>query len=129
MTRTEGVTIRGSDREPESFAALFDLYFVAIHHYLARRVGPDLADELASETFAVALRERRRFDPARSGARPWLYGIAANLLRHYWRSERAAPGLRRDRARSRLRRRPLGGGRPARCSSCWSGARRRDSSA
>jgi RNA polymerase sigma factor (sigma-70 family) len=82
------MTIRGSGREPESFAALFDLYFVAIHHYLARRVGPDLADELASETFAVALRERRRFDPARSGARPWLYGIAANLLRHHWRSER-----------------------------------------
>src|SRR5207248_11325061 len=52
-----------------------------------RRVGPASADELAAETFAVAFRNRDRLHPARP-VRPWLYGIAANLMRHHWRKER-----------------------------------------
>ena len=40
------------------------------------------------ETFAVAFRNWDRLDPARP-VRPWLYGIAANLMRHYWRKERS----------------------------------------
>lgn len=53
-----------------------------------RRVGAQLADELAAETFAVAFSRRGGFDPRHADARPWLYGIAANLLRNHRRSER-----------------------------------------
>ena len=45
------------------------------------------ADDLTSETFAVAFRNWDKLDPARP-ARPWLYGIASNLMRHHWRKER-----------------------------------------
>jgi RNA polymerase sigma-70 factor (ECF subfamily) len=50
-------------------------------------VGRDLADELAAETFAVAF-ERRATCQATGGVLPWLYGIATNLLRRRWRTER-----------------------------------------
>jgi RNA polymerase sigma factor (sigma-70 family) len=70
-----------------SFEAVFEAEFASLHRYLARRVGPAAADELAAETFAVAFRNWDRVDPARS-VRPWLYGIAANLMRHHWRKER-----------------------------------------
>lgn len=46
-----------------------------------------LADDLAAETFATAYTNWDRFDESRA-LRPWLYGIAANLLRHHWRKER-----------------------------------------
>jgi len=67
---------------------IFDRHFVAIHRYLHRRVGRELAEDLAAETFAVALRRRAGHDPHRADARPWLFGIAANLLRHHRRTER-----------------------------------------
>ena len=70
-----------------SFEAVFETEFASLHRYLARRIGPAAADELAAETFAVALRNWDRLDPARP-VRPWLYGIAANLVRHHWRKER-----------------------------------------
>jgi RNA polymerase sigma factor (sigma-70 family) len=70
-----------------SFEAVFAAEFASLHRYLARRVGPAAADELAAETFAVAFRNWDRVDPARP-VRPWLYGIAANLMRHHWRKER-----------------------------------------
>jgi RNA polymerase sigma-70 factor (ECF subfamily) len=66
---------------------LFDRHFAAVHRYLARRVGREVADDLASLCFTVAFERRGSFDPAFADARPWLYGIAANLLRQHWRAE------------------------------------------
>ena len=79
------------------FAAIFDRHYDAVHRYLARRVGADLADDLAAEAFTEAFDFRARFDTGRSDARPWLFGIATNLLRHHQRSE-----ARRLRAYARV---------------------------
>ena len=70
-----------------SFEEAFEAEFVSLHRYLARRLGASAADDLAADTFAVAFRSWDRLDPARP-VRPWLYGIAANLVRHHWRKER-----------------------------------------
>lgn len=70
-----------------SFDEAFAAEFAPLHRYLARRVGSATADELAAETFTVAVRNWNRLDPDRP-VRPWLYGIAANLMRHHWRKER-----------------------------------------
>jgi len=70
------------------FAEIFDRHFDAIHRYLVRRVGRQLADDLAAETFVEAFRVRDRYDETRPNARPWLHGIAANLVRHHHREER-----------------------------------------
>jgi len=70
-----------------SFDAAFEAEFAPLHRYLARRLGVSAADDLAAETFAVAFRSWDRLDPERP-VRPWLYGIAANLVRHHWRKER-----------------------------------------
>jgi RNA polymerase sigma factor (sigma-70 family) len=88
--------IRDSWGEAGLFGAIFDRHAVAIHRYLARRVGASLADDLTAETFLVAFRGRARYDVAHADARPWLYGIAANLLRREQRSE-----LRQYRALAR----------------------------
>jgi RNA polymerase sigma factor (sigma-70 family) len=89
--------IAASRAEPRVFATVFDRHYDAVHRYLARRVGPDLADDLAAETFTEAFDVRFRFDTAHPDARPWLFGIATNLLRHHHRGE-----ARRLRAYARL---------------------------
>jgi RNA polymerase sigma factor (sigma-70 family) len=88
--RTDAEAIAASLDEPRAFVDVFDRHFDAIHRYLRRRVGSQIADELASETFAQAFEHRKRFDLNRPNARPWLYGIAHNLLRHHYRSEERA---------------------------------------
>ena len=84
---TDADAIRASCADPAAFEAVFDRHFDAIHRYLSRRVGTDLADELAAEAFAVAFRKRRRYDASRADARPWLYGIATNLVSRHRRTE------------------------------------------
>lgn len=46
-----------------------------------------IADELAAETFVIAFRQRSRYDSRHEDARPWLYGIATNLVRRARRQE------------------------------------------
>lgn len=79
--------IAASAVTPADFAAIFDRHFDAVHGYLQRRIGPDLADELSAETFLVAFDKRARYDVSRPDARPWLFGIATNLLRRHHRDE------------------------------------------
>jgi RNA polymerase sigma factor (sigma-70 family) len=88
--------IERSWREPDRFADVFDRHFADIHGYVARRLGAGLADDLAAETFLVAFDRRRRYDLAHRSARPWLYGIASNLVARHRRAE-----LRRYRALAR----------------------------
>jgi RNA polymerase sigma-70 factor (ECF subfamily) len=92
----DSVAIERSWREPDRFAEVFDRHYADIHGYVARRLGTGLADDLAAETFLVAFDRRRRFDVAYPSARPWLYGIASNLVARHRRAE-----LRRYRALAR----------------------------
>jgi RNA polymerase sigma factor (sigma-70 family) len=70
------------------FGKLFDRHFAEINRFVARRVGASLADEIVAETFVQAFRSRGRYDSQTADARPWLFGIATNLTRRHWRSER-----------------------------------------
>lgn len=79
--------IGDSVRRPERFAAIFDRHAPHIQRYLARRLGRQIADDLVAETFLVAFGKRGRYDLARPNARPWLYGIATNLVSQHHRDE------------------------------------------
>jgi RNA polymerase sigma factor (sigma-70 family) len=70
-----------------SFDAAFDAEFSRLNLFLRRRVGAATADDLSAETFAIAYARWERFDQARP-VRPWLYGIASNLVLRHWRDER-----------------------------------------
>jgi RNA polymerase sigma factor (sigma-70 family) len=83
----DAMVIEASCREPERFAEIYDAYFMEIHNYVERRLGRGTADDLAAETFLAAFRQRKRYDRARGDARPWLYGIATNLIRRHRRRE------------------------------------------
>ena len=79
--------ISASATTPAEFAAIFDRHFDAVHAYLQRRIGRDLADELSAEAFLLAFDGRARYDLSRPDARPWLFGIATNLLHRHRRHE------------------------------------------
>jgi RNA polymerase sigma factor (sigma-70 family) len=74
--------------DPDDFEAAFHQHFEPVYRFIARRVGAALAEDLAAETFATAYRRRASFEHARGSLRSWLYGIATNLVRNHWRSEK-----------------------------------------
>ncbi|HKE51810.1 MAG TPA: RNA polymerase sigma factor [Actinomycetes bacterium] len=84
---SDAAEIELSLRHPERFAVIFDRYAGQIHRYAARRLGPAAADDIVADAFLIAFRHRSRYDTSQASARPWLYGIATNLISRHRRSE------------------------------------------
>lgn len=84
----DALIIGASLEEPYRFEEIFDRHYQTVRRYAQRAVGPDAGEEVAAQAFLEAFAHRERFDAAYSSARPWLLGIATNLIRHHARSER-----------------------------------------
>jgi RNA polymerase sigma factor (sigma-70 family) len=87
---------RSVAEDPAVFVEVLRRHGQAVHAYLARRCGGDDADDLLSEVWLHAFEARASYDRRWPDARPWLYGIARNVLRAHWRRRRRplAPGDR-----------------------------------
>jgi RNA polymerase sigma factor (sigma-70 family) len=83
----DATVIELSCHEPEQFALLFNRHAPRVQRYVARRLGPDAADDIVAETFLLAFRQRESYDLARGDALPWLYGIATHLIGRHRRQE------------------------------------------
>jgi RNA polymerase sigma-70 factor (ECF subfamily) len=78
---------------PVCFVQVFDRHGRAVHAYLVRRAGLQVADDVFDEVWLQAFASRAHFDERCPDARPWLYGIARNVLRSHFRARaRVAPG-------------------------------------
>ena len=73
----------------DAFVEVVERHEVAVGSYLSRRVGRDAAEDLLGEVWVAAFESRRSYDQSYADARPWLYGVALNRLRRYWRSRPA----------------------------------------
>lgn len=82
-----------------AFEQFYRRYQGPVLGYHLRRTGsPELAFDLASETFAAMVASVERFDPERGSAVGWLFGIASNKLGTALRAGRVE-----DEARRRIR--------------------------
>ena len=84
----DSAAMAASITNPAEFALLFDRHFDVVHGYIRKRVGRSLADDLASQTFLIAFDRRAEYDQTRPNARPWLLGIATNLIHGKRRQEK-----------------------------------------
>jgi RNA polymerase sigma factor (sigma-70 family) len=88
--------IQGGDTA--AFAELFDRYARDVYNFVFRRMASwDLAEELTSAVFMEAWRRRTEVEVEHISLRPWLFGVALNLLRNRSRSVQ-----RRGAAEARL---------------------------
>jgi RNA polymerase sigma factor (sigma-70 family) len=79
-----------ADGRVSAFPELMRRHGAAIHAYLLRRSSRDAADDLLGEVFLRAYAAVTRYDQRWPDARPWLYGIARNVLREHRRQLREA---------------------------------------
>ena len=121
--------------DTEAFGRLYERHAVAVEAFCLRRTADRVAaEEATSEVFLELWRRRQRLTVPGDSARPLLLGIALNVLRHRWRTERRhratmrrlhetveGRGRRRSPRRRRWRRSPA----RAASSSVYHGARPR----
>lgn len=75
--------MRQTEPDPR-LIGLFEKHYAEVLAYCVRRIGPDEAEDVAAEVFAIAW---RRLDDIRmESARAWLYGTARGVISNRWRS-------------------------------------------
>lgn len=75
------------DGDPVAFERVFDRHADLIYRFVRRRTGdPDLAEEVVSQAFLEAWRQRKRIRLLDGSLRSWLLGVASNLVKRHWRS-------------------------------------------
>ena len=89
MTSDAELIGRSQAGDGQAFMEVISRHEGAVGAYLARRVGREAAEDLLGEVWVAAFESRGTYDRSFAGARPWLYGVALNRLRHYWRSRPA----------------------------------------
>jgi DNA-directed RNA polymerase specialized sigma24 family protein len=57
--------------------------------YLVRRVGTGPAEALLGDVWVGAFASRGSYDQSFADARPWLFGIARNVLHSHWRKAKS----------------------------------------
>jgi RNA polymerase sigma-70 factor (ECF subfamily) len=85
---TDAEIFQRSIRDPDAFREIFERHASAVHAYARKRIGMTAGEEILSQTFLTAFEKRTRFDTSYESARPWLLGIATNIIRHHLREER-----------------------------------------
>jgi RNA polymerase sigma-70 factor (ECF subfamily) len=79
--------------EPEAMSRFYELYFDRVYGYVRRMLGEDhSAEDVTQDIFVHIQRSAKSFDPARE-LDPWVFTIATNKVRDYWRSRRHRDGL------------------------------------
>jgi len=84
---TDAEIVERSRYGPAVFGELYDRHGPDIYRYAARRAGDFVAEDVMAETFLIAFERRLSFVGSAEAVRPWLFGIATNLLHRHHRAE------------------------------------------
>lgn len=83
----EAIIERAARGDREAMAAIVAENYPAVYRFCARRLGPDLGQDAAQESFLIAQKQVRRFE-RQSKLSTWLFGIAHNVCRNLARKRR-----------------------------------------
>ncbi len=89
MSFTEKEQIELAQKNKHEFVRLYDQHFEAIYHFLLARIQKQqLAEDLSSATFMIALEKIDQYRYEGKPFRAWLYRIALNEINQYFRQEK-----------------------------------------
>jgi RNA polymerase sigma-70 factor, ECF subfamily len=89
MAGSSGGESRTAEAERKAFDSIYRRHGDEIYRFCLRRLrNTALAEEAMATVFLEAWRRRGEVDLVTRPARPWLYGVARNVLRNQYRRQR-----------------------------------------
>ena len=81
--------VKASVKDARKFGIIYDRYFEGIFNFVYRRTDDeDLASDLTSQSFLMALQNIKRYEYRGLPISAWLYRIASNEVNKYYRQSK-----------------------------------------
>ncbi len=97
MNDERSLLARAQDLDKEAIAQIHDAYHAPIYRYISFRVDdPQTVEDLTSEVFVRFVHALRRRRGPTENVRAWLYGVASNVVKEHYRSQRRRSLTRLD---------------------------------
>lgn len=91
---SEAKLIQKIKAHPEEFGQVYDTYYALLFNYCYKRLSDfDTAKDICSETFLKAFLNIHKFNYRGISLRSWLYKIASNEIKLYYRSKKYRPSI------------------------------------
>ncbi|MCL1918267.1 MAG: sigma-70 family RNA polymerase sigma factor [Peptococcaceae bacterium] len=80
----------GSTQEDlRSFEAIYNHFYVPVYRFFTKRlVSKELCEDLTNDVFYSCLKNYDRYDPAKATVATWVYSIANNRIKNYYRDKK-----------------------------------------
>ena len=87
----DDMLVSAARQDSEAVGRLYDKYYSKVLNYIYRcTFDSAVTEDLTSNVFLAALRHLERYGWQRIAFRAWLYRIATNEVRMYWRQQKRA---------------------------------------
>ena len=73
----------------ESFEMIYNKYYIPVYSFFRKRLSSkEICEDLTSEVFYSCLKSFDKYDPAKSTVATWIYVVANNKLKNYYRDRK-----------------------------------------
>ncbi len=97
------ILVSAAAKDKEALEKLYDKYYSAVFGYIYHcTFNSTVTEDLTSNAFLAALRHIGRYRWRRIPFRAWLYRIATNEVRMYWRRQKRAAAISQDEQNCQL---------------------------
>lgn len=89
-----GETTIGLQDRNMTFEEVYNRYYLSVYLYLLKRVqNREDTEDLTSDVFLACYQNFERYDPERASLATWIFVIASNRLKNYYRDRKPAASL------------------------------------
>jgi len=74
---------------PIEFEDVYNRYYLTVYRYFMKRLGnKEVCEDLTSDVFYSCLKKYDTYDPSKAGIVTWIYTVANNKLKNYYRDRK-----------------------------------------
>ena len=78
-----------TQKDIDSFETIYNRFYTPVYRFLLKRLpNKELSEDLTSEVFYTCLKNFSKYDPSKAAIATWIYTIAKNKLKNYFRDRK-----------------------------------------
>ena len=92
-----------SQEDIQSFEAIYSRYYIPVYRFFFKHVNlKEESEDLTSDVFYSCLKNFNKYDPAKASVSTWIFVVANNKLKNYYRDKKESISIEEPTIQTKL---------------------------